>query len=47
VKPAQLVAVLAVESVEAVEAKKDTTTAAKLLLENFDPKRLLIGPAKG
>ena len=39
----ELIAVLAVEGVEAVEAKQDTAPAAKLLLENLDPGRLLIG----
>jgi hypothetical protein len=43
----ELVAVLAVEGVEAVEAKRDTTQAAQFLLSNLDPKRLLIGQAKG
>ena len=35
------VAVLAVEGVEAVEAKAATMPAAKVLLQNLDPKRLL------
>jgi hypothetical protein len=40
--------VLAVEGVEAVEAKAATMPAAtSLLLQNLDPKRLLIGHAKG
>ena len=43
----ELVAVLAVEGVEAVEAKAATMPTATLLLENLDPKRLLIGHAKG
>jgi hypothetical protein len=43
----ELVAVLAVEGVEGLQAKKDTVPAAKLLLDNLDPKRLLIGHAKG
>jgi hypothetical protein len=42
----ELVAVLAVEGVEAVEARP-ATPAATLLLGNLDPKRLLIGHAKG
>lgn len=44
----ELIAVLAVEGVEAVEAKAATMPAAtSLLLQNLDPKRLLIGHAKG
>jgi hypothetical protein len=44
----ELVAVLAVEGVEAVEAKAATMPAAtSLLLQNLDPKRLLIGYTKG
>ena len=39
----ELVAVLAVEAV----AAKPATPAATLLLEKLDPKRLLIGHAKG
>jgi hypothetical protein len=40
----ELVAVLAVQGVEAVEAKAATMPAAtSLLLQNLDPKRLLIG----
>ena len=39
----ELIAVLTVEGVEAVEAKQDTVPAARLLLENLDPGRLLIG----
>jgi hypothetical protein len=43
----ELVAVLAVGGVEAVKAKAATMPAATtLLLENLDPKRLLIGQAK-
>jgi hypothetical protein len=42
----ELIAVLAVEGVEAVEARQEASTAAKMLLENLDPKRLLIGHAK-
>jgi hypothetical protein len=38
----ELIAVLAVEGVEAVEARQDTAPAARLLLENLDPGRLLI-----
>jgi hypothetical protein len=44
----ELIAVLAVEGVEAVEAKAATMPAAtSLLLQNLDPKRLLIGHTKG
>ena len=42
----QAVAVLAVGNVELVEAQKAALPAASLLLENLDPKRLLIGRAK-
>jgi hypothetical protein len=39
----ELIAVLAVDGIEAVEAQKEASPAAKMLLENLDPKRLLIG----
>jgi hypothetical protein len=39
----ELIAVLAVGGVEAVEAQQEERPAAKLLLQNLDPKRLLIG----
>jgi hypothetical protein len=39
----ELIAVLAVDGVEAVEALQETSPAAKMLLQNLDPKRLLIG----
>lgn len=42
----ELVAILAVQGVEAVEAKRQTVPAAKLLLANLDRKRLMIGHKK-
>lgn len=42
----ELIAVLAADGVAAVEARQEASPAAEMLLENLDPKRLLIGQAK-